>query len=809
MLVLAAIAHCKARRTRAIPVLVALVFAGCGTAEYHRPQARPELTEGDNQVLIVAGCVVEPPSVIAPISRFVVELEPHARVRVSLTARDDEPLPAIAYGTFVEVEARVRKPLNFGNPGAFDFAGYLARQGIYWTASARGVDKLQVTPGRCGGPWRAFWFRARAWALQRVERIFAGDSYTIAMMSGMLLGDDAAIERSWTEDFRRTGTYHTLVISGLHITVLAGALLTVLRLCFVPMGLRLVLAAGAAWSYALLTGMQTPVARSAAGFTLFLTAGYFYRRGRVLNLLACVAFGFLLADPDQVADASFQLSFLAVTAIGAIAIPLMERTSANIRAAARGLSHDGRDAAMPTSVAVLRVELRLLAETVSLCGSVRPSIPLNGIAVVCRALAYLYDLVLVSAAVQLALVLPSITYFHRVSITSLTANAFAVPVLSAAVPVGFLAILSGWSVPASAAASLLELSRHVVGWHSNIEPSFRVPDIPPLLAAAIAAALCILGCTTYASARHRLPAALAAMALIGIAYTHPFAAQHQAGRIEVTTIDVGQGDSHLVVAPDGSTLLVDGGGIPAFDPKFKPRLEIGEDVVSPYLWARGVQRLDTIALTHAHDDHARGLLAILENFHPAELWTGTQPANGVWLELENRARELGVRVVARRAGEQWNWGGAAISVLAPMHDQPRDKVPHNNDSLVLQLSYGAHRFLLTGDIERSVENELVASGALSRIDLLKVAHHGSRTSTTPALLEALRPAFAVVSAGRYNSYRHPHPDVMERLVSGNTRVLRTDQYGAITFESDGKRLYLDTYRWRGRGTGPRHPLAGE
>ena len=138
-----------------------------------------------------------------------------------------------------------------------------------------------------------------------------------------------------------------------------------------------------------------------------------------------------------------------------------------------------------------------------------------------------------------------------------------------------------------------------------------------------------------------------------------------------------------------------------------------------------------------------------------------------------------------------------MRVYAPAAGRPRTEMAHNNDSLVLQIAYGNHKFLLTGDIERRVEEELVGSGELMDIDVLKVAHHGSRTSTTRGLLEVLKPAFAIVSAGRYNSYRHPHPEVVERLESLNTRVLRTDRYGSVTFKSDGKRIELDTNLWRG------------
>jgi competence protein ComEC len=802
-------ARWKARRVSIAAGFACLMLVGCAVAEYQRPQARPELTSNDNETLIVGGCVVEPAPSDPHVSRFVVELEPHTRMRVTLTARDGDTLPAITYGNLVEVEARVRKPVNFGNPGAFDFAGYLARQDIYWTASARGADKLQMVAGQCGSGWHKAWFAARRWALQRVEHLFEGDSYTIAMMSGMLLGDAHAIERSWTEEFRRTGTYHTLVISGLHITVLAGALLVILRLCFVPLGIRLLLCAGAAWGYAMLTGMQTPVARSAAGFTLFLIASFYYRPGRILNLLAAVAFVFLIVDPDQLADASFQLSFLAVAAIGAFGAPLLETTSLPVLKAVSGLNDPGRDAALPERVAALRVEFRLLAETFALWTRMPKKFAASGLSALVQGLIHVYELILISAAIQIVLVLPSVAYFHRLSWTSLTANAVVVPALSAAVPFGFLAILTGWSAPAAVADALLQVSRYVVEWHARLEPNWRIPSVPLLLQVGFAVALVAAGVAIYRVYRWRAAVLTAVLVIVVVIYAHPFAAVRQAGRLELTSIDVGQGDSHLVVAPDGKTLLVDGGGIPVFDPKYKPKLEIGEDVVSPYLWTRGIKRIDVVAMTHAHDDHARGVIAIIENFRPRELWTGAQPQTGVWLEILAKAREHGVRISQRCAGEHIEWGGASIDVLAPADGRTGAEAASNNDSLVFQLVFGKHRFLLTGDMERQVESELVASGTLQHVDVLKVAHHGSRTSTTPGLAEILRPAFAVVSAGRNNSYRHPHPDVVERLSGMNTRLLRTDQDGLVTFISDGKRITLETQTWGGDHATIRHPLTGD
>src|ERR1700692_3052503 len=225
----------------------------------------------------------------------------------------------------------------------------------------------RVLPGRCGGRAMATIFALRGAALDRIERLYPasydGNGYTGGMMEAMLIGESSQLQKIWTENFRRTGTFHALVISGAHVAVLAGVLLFLLRLCALGEIPALTLTAAAAWLYALVSGFAPPVARAAAGFTLYLIARFFFRRGRVLNLLAAVAVVYLLSDPGEMGDASFQLSFLCVAALGALAAPLLEATTAPFARGLREIRNSEVDAYLEPRVAQFRVELRLAAET--------------------------------------------------------------------------------------------------------------------------------------------------------------------------------------------------------------------------------------------------------------------------------------------------------------------------------------------------------------------------------------------------------------------------------------------------------------
>ena len=788
-----------------LATLAATLFAGAAADVYHRPPPPPRLDADDGELLMLSGCVVEP-SVFSPDrEQFTLELEPAARARVTLALKKDDTPPSLDYGQRVKFAATVRRPHNFGNPGSFDYERYLARQDIYWTASARSGTPIDIESGLCGSRFAAAIFAIRTAALRRIEELYPNDLYSQAMMKAILLGDSTNLERVWTDHFRRTGTFHALVISGLHIIVLAGTLLYILRFCMVPEPVAALIAGSGAWLYTAVSGNSAPAVRAAAGFTLYLIGCYMYRRGRVLNLLSAVALVYLAFDPGQAFEPSFQLSFLSVAAIGAFADPVTRAALARYADAGRGLAEVRKDMRLRPRAAEFRIEMRLLAETVHFATRLPMKALLKAAELLVRGACAVIGAMILSSVVQIALALPMALYFHRISITGLTANLLVVPCMNLLVPVGFVAIFFHWSLAAKLARLLLDISQYVATWHVRWEPAHRIPDPPLWLALLLVIALAIAAVTLRRANRWRWIAVPSALAVFAAMLAAPFQPELARGRLQVTAVDVGQGEALMVTTPQGRVMLVDAGGIPAFGRARKPRLEVGEDVVSPYLWRQRIQHVDVIATTHAHEDHVGGLRALIENYHPGEIWTGALPETSVETRVLNEARDMGIRVLRRTAGEQFDFGGVRIEILAPAADyQPREQA-HNNDSLGMRLVYGEHSFLLLGDMEREIEWGLVDRGALSKTTVLKAAHHGSKTSSTAELLDAVRPDFAIISAGYGNMFHHPNPDVLERLEQHHTDILRTDQDGLVSISTDGRRITVDKNAWR-KAEGASAPL---
>lgn len=709
----------------------------------------------------------------------------------------------VRFGDRVEALASLRRPKGFRNPGAFDFTAQMERDGIYLIGNVKSHRLLNRLERNRKKTWTGMIYRLRHRLEVEIERAFTRQGSLTAAggaLQAILLGNRYFLNRSLESDFQATGIYHVLVIAGLHVGIIAWFLLTVFRWVRLPHTLSVLVTLFLLFSYASMVEARAPIVRAVLMASVYLSASLFERDRSPLNAIGLAALAICLWQPPQIYDPGFQLSFTSVLSIAGIGSPLVARWVTPRLQALEGLDDRGRDPHLLVSQAALRVHLRFLVEEFSGHRFVRfiPSSWIQGLLCQgCRIAMRVAALLIFSVAIQVSFTLLMAVYFNRVSVSAPVLNLLAIPLMGIIVPLGLVEL--GLSFVSANAATLVahgvSLSldilialSHFLAGVSWLNYRVVTPPLPLQLVFCVAIVLLAWGITCNIRKLAMASVLFAIAAFVGIV-VWPFPARPFPPGFSVTALDVGQGDSLLLHFPEGQWMLVDGGGLAAAGFHEIPqenRLDIGEDVVLPFLWWERIRRLDRVVLTHAHNDHLSGLLAVVRNFSIGELWIGEVPEVPPVRELLDEARKRSIPIRRVRRGETYAIGAVKVDILSAGRGLTRIDDVNDSDSVVLNLHYGQTSLLLTGDIGAPMEPTLPLESSKQESVLLKVAHHGSKTGTGELMLEKLHPRFAIISVGSANPFGHPSSEVLDRLARHRVAVLQTSLDGVIQATSDGK-----------------------
>ncbi|MBI3806308.1 MAG: DNA internalization-related competence protein ComEC/Rec2 [Nitrospirae bacterium] len=701
--------------------------------------------------------------------------ESGASRHVRLTWRTPERI--FFQGDRVSFRAMLRRPSGSLNPGGFDYAVYLERQGIDAIATVTGSEAVQFLESGRVHAWWAIWNQFDRWRGSiRLAALQSLPQPALGLYAGIIIGDRGYLDQDLRDQFMVTGTVHLLSISGSHLGLVALVIFAVVRWAMIRLPANWLLALSRKVTptrmaavctllpvagYAFLAGAELATMRSLLMVSVGLSAIWLGQERRLFHALSAAAVGMLLYDPQALFDISFQLSFLSVIAIaGWLSWPTaaeMEELSSEpsfLRTCARW----GRDSVVMSGVVTL------------------VTVPL---------VAY---------------------YFNQLPWLGLFTNVVAVPVMGILlVPIGLASgiwqiVLGGTVLPlASLNQWLLEHYVAVVRLVSMLPGSEWHVAAPSAFTMLLFYGCLVLLWHRVGRASFRL-AAGAGVLLIVLWWAWSPRIFLDGDRFRVTFLDVGQGDSAVIELPDGQVVLIDGGAT-------YERFDMGRAVVGPFLWNRGIHAIDQVIGTHPQLDHVGGLAWVVRHFIVKRYWgSGETREELFYRRLQESLAFQGLQEgVAREGQEIVSSGPCRLVVLNPPADEPLVVPIHeshvgghglNNRSVVTRLTCGTHTMLFAADVERDGLSRMIGSTSQGSIEVLKVPHHGAVSSLNRDWLASLHPQYAVFSAGRHNPYRHPAAAVLDAYRSEGSMVLRTDRDGGVWFTGAVSDAALHVHRAR-------------
>ena len=676
----------------------------------------------------------------------------------------------LRYGNLIRAPVRFEKPYVYQNPGSFDFRWWLeAVNDISWEGNIRNPRVVQKLSDSQASRFSMLVANVRSRLLRGIDRLYPSwspEGRVGAVLKAVLLGDRSSLDSGTVENFRQSGLYHLLVISGLHVGLLASVILFFLYLLRVGETWR------AAWlliflgTYSLLVEQRAPTLRASLMIAAYLLARYLYRDRSALNAVGLAALILLFHRPAWVFEAGFALSFSAALLIAGLALPILQRTTIPYRSALFHLKDLDRDINLAPRHAQFRVELRMIIGWLKTKWSTlqRHSAFCEHIVTTpFRIALWAIDLVLFSAIIQVGLLMPMAETFHRITIVGIGLNTLAFPLmtllLALAVPTVILA--ATFPILAVLPGKLLFLftSGLLALTEFRGEPlwmSYRIPGPPTWVAVGFAAAAIAIAMTLGRSRRALVVFVCLFITFAVLVVSYPFAPGIRKGLLEVTALDCGRGEAVLSVLPDGTTLLVDAGGRGHFGPDLG-RWNPGEEIVSPYLWSRGIKKIDVAVLGGGSDENVDAMAAILRNFRVGELWRSPEISGPETLLLIQAARERGVRIRDLAANSGKDPGATEIQVLWPRLAFGSADLPFRDRSPVLRIMGPTGSVLLRGNTDEKVEHILAESG--------------SELSST--VLESSRPLSEIVSQKKFVALVKP---VVVLQTGGNNKAQQVRTY---------------------------------
>lgn len=741
-------------RARLVPLLGALAFligaARAASQVRSFEEARVAIAGAERWPTRCAlhGVVVRSPVLNGDATRTDVALTEascvHARVPARVTMHVPSSIaPPLARGDAIDAVVQLAPLHRFWNEDTGDPRPPHARRGVHLSGGAD--DVVIASRGRGLTSWID---RARSHLRSRIVLTFPPS--TSPMARALVLGEDD-LATGDQQAFRRSGLAHLLAVSGMHLVLVVASLVAALRAVFVRItwiairvpAIRVASAIGIpfAWIYADLAGGSGSAIRAAWMTSIALAAHVLARKPDAWRALGISTIGMIAIDPLVPYDLSFGLSIAATTGILAIGPPLTEAALARTPAIVAPVTR-----AIATSLAATIACAPLLS-------SMTGDLPLAG--VIANVIAVPLG---EAAALPLCLV-----------------HAMLAPMPAAE---------QGCALAASGALALVRAIAHATS--SLTWSTVRMPTPTSAQLAVLAIAAAAMSPAVLAPRFRRYVGALAAVIVVGLEL-RARAQGAPTGLLRATMLDVGQGDAAIVDLPDGRAIVIDAGGLVGSP------VDTGERVLAPVLRARRRSAIAAVVLSHPHPDHFGGIAAGTRGVVVDSFWdTGQGEREGTaggYADLLAAMRARGVAVLRpdTLCGRH-DMGGATVEVLAPCPEPAVDRGANDN-SFVLRISYGERAFLFVGDAEREEERELVrAYGSRLRADVLKVGHHGSRTSSTKAFLATIDPEVAVISCGVRNRFGHPAPPTLATFATVRARLHRTDREGAITITTDGRSL---------------------